>query len=259
MPASRAQVSEVRNQVSKAWVKVSETGKMVEAMVKKMCMIDDIWQNNDVRFYVPNYPIDAIQREIVDTEKFFEQSILEELSGFIPQNAVICDIGANIGNHTMYWLSERQAAYVYCFEPRHETFLILEKNIQINNFRDKCQCFNFGLSDEQSKLKIDKFTVSNIGGTSFVTDDDGQYAAVTLDSLALGQHIDFMKIDVEGMEYKVLQGAVGLIEKNKPGIFIEIFPNNFSKVKDYLEARGYFLKQSFECDNYLFLPGHRDA
>lgn len=232
-----------------------ETCNMVEAIIKKMCMTDDIWQNNDVRFYVPNYPLDLIQRVIVDSELFFEQNILDALSGFMPQNAVVCDIGANIGNHTLYWLSRRQASYVYCFEPRPETFLILEKNLQINNFENVCRCFNLGLSDKRSKLKIDTFTNANIGGTSFVDDEHGQFEAVPLDSLHFDKSVDFMKIDVEGMEYKVLQGAAKLIEKDKPIIFIESFADNFPKVQALLEGMGYVLQQPYEFDNYLFTPG----
>ena len=59
-------------------------------------MPDSVFQFNDVVFYVPYYPIDLIQRHIVNTKTFFEQEILVSLDRYIPENSVIFDIGANI-------------------------------------------------------------------------------------------------------------------------------------------------------------------
>ena len=247
--------SKIRNSLLPATrAQINETRQMVAALAKKMSMPDGVWQNNDVRFYVPNYPLDLIQRIIVDSENFFEQNILNELSSFMPQEAVICDIGANIGNHTLYWLSKKQASYIYCFEPRPETFQILKKNIQINNFEDKSECFNCGLSDKESTLKIEKFSSKNIGGATFVKNSDGRVKAVSLDSLNLPRKIDFIKIDVEEMEDDVLRGAVNTLAQHKPTVFIEILPHNFLKIKNLLESLGYFLKLSFAVDNFLFMP-----
>ena len=83
-----------------------------DILFKKISMPNHIWQIGDIRFFVPNYPLDLIQKDIVDSNHFYEQDILEDLLQFMPENPVICDIRANIGNHTLYWLSHNNARYI---------------------------------------------------------------------------------------------------------------------------------------------------
>ena len=68
-------------------------------------MKDDIFRVKNVQFYLPNYPADYVQSEIADKSGFYEQNELELFDKYLPENAVILDIGANIGNHTLYWLT----------------------------------------------------------------------------------------------------------------------------------------------------------
>lgn len=226
----------------------------LDAILKKESMLDNIWQINDIRFFVPNYPLDVIQRTIVDTERFYEQNILEDLSEFISKDSVICDIGANIGNHTLYWLSHINPRFVYCFEPRQETFQILERNIKINGFSDKVKCINVALSNNDIKLSTQKFEIYNIGGNSYCANQSGNIMAQSLDNIIIDRHIDFMKIDVEGMEVTVLEGAKNTIKKHLPVIFIESFEAKHKEVKKILNELGYFLKKEYPDSNYLYFP-----
>ena len=54
-----------------------------------------------------------------------------------------------------------------------------------------------------------------------------------------GESIGFIKIDVEGYEFKVLKGAVGILQKHKPNLQIEIGPENLHAVRNWLENLGY--------------------
>ena len=63
--------------------------------------------------------------------------------------------------------------------------------------------------------------------------------------------IDFIKIDVEGHELEVLQGARETLLKYKPTIFIETFPDKKTKVHEYLTNLGYRLEKTFRGCNYL--------
>lgn len=226
----------------------------LDAILKKESMVDNIWQIKDIRFFVPNYPLDVIQRMIVDTERFYEQDILEDLSAFISKDSVICDIGANIGNHTLYWLSYINPEFVYCFEPRQETFQILERNIKINGFSDKVQCFNVALSNNNMKLSTQRFELTNIGANSYCVNQSGNMIAQPLDNINIDRHIDFMKIDVEGMEVTVLEGAKNTIKKHLPIIFIESFEEKHKDVKKILNELGYSLKKEYRNSNYLYFP-----
>lgn len=227
-----------------------------DMLLKKASMTDNIWQINNIQFFVPNYPFDVIQKIIVNTNNFFEQDILEDLNQFLPSNPVICDIGANIGNHTLYWLFNNKADFIYCFEPKLETFNILEKNIEINHVKDKTKCFNLALSDSSTKLSIQSFSQDNIGANVYCKNQTGNTTALPLDEITIDKKIDFMKIDVECMEVDVLSGAENTIKKHLPVIFIETFEKNHRKVDEFLNKLGYSMIKEYPNSNYLYIKNN---
>lgn len=206
-----------------------------------------------VLFYVPAYETDLIQKSIVERKKFFEQNLLVELLEFIPKkNAVILDIGANIGNHTLYWALLCNAAKIYSFEPIKSTYDILVKNIELNELKQKVNLFNVGLSDEKTSADIVCYYEDNIGGISVKKSETGSLLLDKLDNIEIKESkIDFVKIDVEGHELLALKGATKTLEKYKPAIFIET--GDINKVSELLNPLGYKLRKEFENCNYLFV------
>ena len=69
----------------------------------KLSMPDSILRISKTLFYLPNYPIDVIQQYIGNYQKYFEQDTLDDIAPIIPDNPVMLDIGANIGNHSLYF------------------------------------------------------------------------------------------------------------------------------------------------------------
>jgi FkbM family methyltransferase len=206
------------------------------------------------KFYVPNYPTDFIQSEIVDDGTFYEIDVLEKLQPYIKKNAVILDIGANIGNHSVYWAVKSNAKRIYSFEPVKDFFKILKKNVEINDLNNKIKIFNIGLSNKKINGSISFYDRKNIGGTRVRQNPNGNLLLDKLDNIKIKENaIDFVKIDVEGHELEVLQGARETLIKYKPVIFIETFRNQKSKVHEYLTNLGYRLEKSFICSNYLYV------
>lgn len=74
-----------------------------------------------------------------------------------------------------------------------------------------------------------------------------------LDSVSIDAKIDFIKIDVEGFENEVFLGGEGLIKRDKPVIYVEIFERNQDAVEKTMHHLGYVLKEKWG-ENYLFLP-----
>lgn len=215
---------------------------------------DKIVNINLAKFYVPNYPTDLIQSEIVDNGTFFEIDLLKELQPYIKKNAVILDIGANIGNHSVYWAVKTDAKRIYSFEPVKDFFKILQKNVEINNLNNKIKIFNIGLSDKKINGSISFYDRTNIGGTHVKQDPNGNLLLDKLDNIKIEENaVDFVKIDVEGHELKVLQGARETLLKYRPTIFIETFPDKKLEVHEYLTNLGYHLEKSFAGSNYLYV------
>ncbi|WP_233707638.1 hypothetical protein, partial [Helicobacter cetorum] len=113
----------------KLWYYLPSNMEMIKQVMRdnmqikrKLSMLDSVWHNNNTSFYVPNYPLDPIQNDIVDKGTYFEIEILKELKDILtpppPNNQksalnkeglYILDIGANIGNHSLYFALECQA------------------------------------------------------------------------------------------------------------------------------------------------------
>lgn len=212
-----------------------------------------------VLVYVPLFEKDAIQRIIVNAEDFYERDVLCELQGkYIGENKVILDIGANIGNHTLYFAKVCKAKKIYSFEPIQGTFQILEKNIRINKIDDVVTAYNMAIGEGVGKASIASYNEKNIGGTQLKENDRGLIPVTSLDHFDF-TNIDFVKIDVEGFECNVLKGAVNFFAANRPLVFIEVTEDNLPFVKNYFMDIDYRLEKTFGSGNYLFVPKNQSG
>ena len=222
---------------------------------RKLSMKDNVWQTSKAKFYVPYYPLDFIQRHIVDSGTYFEEDILHELDAYIPDNAIILDIGANIGNHSLYWGLQRKAKIIHAYEPVKGTFEILKRNIEINHLEDVVKCHNIALSDSPSNATFKSYRLENIGDTHLTANDDGDMKMLPLDSMDLDvENIDFIKIDVEDYELHVLAGMTGILRKYKPLVFIESLPHLYPSMNRFMEEHGYLKVKDYDHHNYLYTP-----
>lgn len=148
---------------------------------------------------------------------------LEEF-GFLPERKTALDIGANIGNHSLFFANT--FSEVISFEPNPKTFELLELNCRNKNI----SVHNLGASEKNSRLKFAIY-YSNIGGSkvldggSAIAPKNGELIDVDLiriDEFLLDyQSISLIKIDVEGHEEKALLGAQNLIDQSSPVILFE--------------------------------------
>lgn len=213
----------------------------------KLSLKNDIFRNGDVKFYVPNYPMDGIQRSIVDTSNFYEIKLLKQVDELLPNNPVMLDIGANVGNHTLYWLlkSPKKAKHIYSFEVIDETYDILKKNIEINNLKNKVTLFNFGLSNTNSSAKILGESSSFLSCCAVMEKGDGGFQFKRLDDVGIQEKIDFIKIDVEGQEIPVIEGAKNLLNRYKPIIWVEVWTDESYKKHKHMEKSNYKHNETF--------------
>lgn len=219
---------------------------MIEQIYNNMRLPENIFKFRNTFFYLPNYPKCHIQNKIYNDADFYEHIYLDKLSKYLPDNAVIIDIGANIGNHSIYWGTQNSASKVYSFEAIKSTYDILFKNIELNQLNNIVIPFNIALSDENGNANSNGVSEYNIGSTSITKSTDGKIITKTLDSINLDtDRIDLIKIDVEGHEVNVLKGANETIKKYHPMIMIESFPEYFQEVNTILENHGYKMKKDF--------------
>lgn len=118
------------------------------------------------------------------------------------------DIGANVGSYTILACASK-GAKGYCFEPVPATFERLMDNIRINNLAGHVEALNLGLSDKEGELV---FTSGENSMNHVVADNEPSLEVVRvkvlpLDMILKDKSPSVLKIDVEGFETPVLNGA----------------------------------------------------
>jgi FkbM family methyltransferase len=150
-------------------------------------------------------------------------------------NKAILDIGAFVGVYSFM----TPFKFAYCFEPNFESYSLL--NVNMMHHDKKFKSYNVLLSDKQEIIKFDGFNTENkysnkcVGpdgehfGDAFNDEISTEMLAHTIDEYDC-KNVGFIKIDVEGMEEKVLRGAINTIKNNNyPPILFELF-----EVGDYM-------------------------
>lgn len=206
--------------------------------------------------FVPDHLTDYIQREIVCSEDFYEREILAFLDSYLQDSAVIVDAGANIGNHSLYWATQRSAKKIFAFEPVQQTYSKLKKNIELNELSNVIEPLNIALGEHNNHAEILQYHPENIGGTSLKENENGEIIVNKLDFVLDNKitKLDLLKVDVEGFEVQVLKGSRNTISKFKPIILVECFGEKRKTVKLLMKSYGYKLENKLIDGNYLYLP-----
>jgi FkbM family methyltransferase len=148
--------------------------------------------------------------------------IFDKLASEAP---VVLDIGANVGTTTIAFARARPRGRVFAFEPSHAMRSSLEANVSINGLRN-VEIVPIGLGDEASTFVLVEEMPGNPGSSYLSGASDGageRVATKRLDDwLGSGTSVDFIKMDVEGFEKKVLLGAERTLRMWHPKIVLEL-------------------------------------
>lgn len=192
---------------------------------------------------------ESVSNWIIQHNNFYEIEFLDFIrQNFYEQRGII-DIGANIGNHSLFFSKFLKNDIVHCFEPYKANLELLRKNMTDR----KCIIYDIALSDHEGELPLYNSQQLNYGGFSLHSYSDTMSFKVldsipvtTLDSFNLS-NISMIKIDVENHENEVLIGARQTILRNKPIIFLENLYHGFPAVCPNPNPHDY----QFEQLNYV--------
>ena len=146
------------------------------------------------------------------------------LQKFITSDATVLDNGANVGALTLVMASLAPQGRVMAIEPGPSTFARLQANVELNPQLDKIVAtYQLGIADQPGTLYWQED--ANVPGNAGLLSQAGVKVKVeSLDNfvpqLALDR-LDFIKIDVEGMEYEVIKGGLDTIAKYRPILYYE--------------------------------------
>jgi FkbM family methyltransferase len=169
----------------------------------------------------------------------FERSTVKAYSRIVVPGSIVIDIGANIGAHTLF-LGQLcgRTGRVIAFEPTHYAFTKLKRNVEINpDISSRISCHQIMLvasaGDTVAKEVYSSWPLRNSAPVELHADHKGRLIATagataeTLDGALdrLGVHrVDFVKLDVDGHEAEVLEGAGRTFKRHHPAILMELAP-----------------------------------
>ena len=207
-------------------------------------------------------PEDEIQRYIRNGE-FYERDQLEFHQTLIPRRGRILDLGANVGNHSVYYALVCNAESVVAVEPNSRACRLFSETLEWNGIDtiDFHAGVAVGAGNGWAVLDQTEALQHNLGGTSMSIIPEQRDDAIpvqTGDSILQGREVDFIKIDVEGSELQALTGLQRTIHTQTPILAIEVMPTNRAGFFGWCDAHHYRVERTFQMYrgimNYICLP-----
>lgn len=215
-------------------------------------MYEIVKTKNNIKYYIFS-KFDLISNRLRNQGEY-QPKIFEEAKNILlknsleEQNKAIIDVGAHIGTFSLPLANIFDQNDYYLFEIQPEVFNLLEKNVEINKFKN-IHLYNTGLSDKEETFEINlpNYTLDkNISAFSLkkqVIDNDyevntiGEKAKLKckkLDDFNI-ENVGLIKIDVEGFELEVLRGSLETIKNsNYPPLIFESWSWKHKNLKEEL-------------------------
>lgn len=199
---------------------------------------------------------DYIPEKIQKEGKFYESIFLESLSKLHKKNGLIIDVGANIGNHTIFFGKVLQAQ-VIAIEPEPHNAFFLDLNIRINQLQNYVTVLKTAVGKAEGVVRIEMNVANNFGSFTAKPEANPNSSPVA-DTMAIevttqtvdylishnnlnSKNISIIKIDVEGMEVETLIGAEFVIRQSLPVIAVECFRHeDLLSIEKILNKYAYF-------------------
>jgi len=189
--------------------------------------------------------IGLTNEHIFEQIPWYEHELLRYIKN-LNKSGVYVDVGGNIGNHSLFFLNHCPSTKLYSFEPEDFCYEIIKKNLEKNG-KKEFNLFKFAVWNKETELELIRFSSFNNMGMSKVVevidkDEKKKYIkANSLDNIILNdEKIVLIKIDAEGSEPKVLEGAMRIIKKYSPAIICEAATVlEFNEINNILIPLGY--------------------
>ncbi len=216
----------------------------------------------DFRFAVDmvNDPVQRNHRR----GQFYEAAELNEIKRIFPLGGVFVDIGANVGNHSLFVAGFLSPSRVIPFEPNPAAYKLLLANVALNGFSSVFDLSNIGVgvSDAPGGGYAMEQRARNLGGAKMLP-GEGDLQVVAGDEVLPKVQPSMIKIDVEGMELKVLNGLKQTLERCRPVLLVEVDNDNEDAFLQWMGDAGYTTVKKMQRyrlnKNYLVRPKKRAA
>ena len=211
-----------------------------------------------VKLLIPS--MDSYISRFVRATGTFDPKERDYLLGLVSAGDKIIEVGANIGPYSVYLARALgEEGHLLCFEPFKLLYQILTANVALNGISNT-RTFQIGLAARPKKALLvegpNLKRTDNYGASSLLDESSRPwtFAHPEIQAIELGilddyikdtPSVSLVKIDVEGMEFEVLQGAQSLIRRDSPIIYAENSMTN--------KAAGGKTFEDFMSDNFGYI------
>lgn len=183
-------------------------------------------------------------------------NLLGERRRLFGNGVVALDCGANIGVHTIEWAQLMTGwGMVFAIEAQERVFYALAGNIAVNNcFNARAVCAAVGARVGTIKVPSPNYLVpASFGSLEIRPSPKNEFIGqpidysdhatietrmISIDSMNMPR-VDFIKIDIEGMELEALEGAINTIRTRKPQLLVERIKSDEAALVAMLRKEGY--------------------
>lgn len=176
--------------------------------------------------------------------------LLMELASRCNPEALIVEVGANIGAHTIP-MGHVATAPVFAFEPEITNYRDLQRNIALNKL-NSVRALRMACSNRRGKGTMTRVLSDNPGMAQLTHDDLGDIEVISLDEWMAGRELGLLKMDAEEHEAIVLAGAEDTIRRSKPLILCEVLAEQAERLHGFFSRMGYEGQRVFRSD-WLFV------
>jgi FkbM family methyltransferase len=168
---------------------------------------------------------------------YWEKHVVHFLKKNLKLKDFVIECGSNIGAHSFIIAKlVGPEGKVFCFEPTDYANTLLKTNLLLNSFENIIIEKKI-LSNNENKLAI-KYMVSDLNHEdSFnIPEDLSNIPITSIDQYQYNfDKLSLIKIDVDGYDYKVLEGALNTIKKYKPIVIIELCEFTLNRAGDSIQ------------------------
>ena len=236
--------------------------RIIPSLIRRLSL-----SSNGNTIFLDDFKINLFLTSSIDREIYLKNKYEKDQLDFVKKEMLnqkydyFFDIGSYIGYYSLSLC--KFVTKTVAFEPNHQNFQRLSKNVEINNFN--IRCLRLGCSDSKNKLKLWYTDKNKRGGSSILHESDKElnkyditkllFEEIETDRLdnlySLENKKIFFKIDVERHELNVLKGALNILSNNQCYLQIEIFPHLQDEILSFLNDNHFKLLHRINNDFYL--------
>lgn len=189
----------------------------------------------------------SITQLMRDSGAFYEVELLEALMPYVSPGQCVVDIGAHIGNHTLFF-TKVMGAHVLAMEANPKAFTLLKDNLKKNKLEGMASALNVAVSHNAEPVTLTPLSSNDPGTYSALrdkhTDNSFTCKAVTLDgtydAYFQKRPPKLIKFDVEGAEAGILKAARKILVTYEPILATEVLTEaEFNAVAKVITPLGY--------------------